>query len=65
MENALKIWEEEGLPQLRLREPWHGYNLGDWTKEDEEMAELAVRGDFAEIERRLAEKAVKIKPSGE
>jgi hypothetical protein len=26
--------------------PWYGYNLGAWTKEDEEEAELAVRGDY-------------------
>lgn len=60
MERALRIWEEEGLPRLKLRDPWYGYNLGDWTKEDEEIAELAVQGKFAEIEARMAEKAVKI-----
>ncbi len=63
MEQAIKIWEEEGLPRLQLRKPWYGYNLGDWTKEDEEFAELAVKGEFAEIERRLAKGALKIKPS--
>jgi 4-hydroxy-3-polyprenylbenzoate decarboxylase len=60
MEKAMKIWEEEGLPQLKLRTPWYGYNLGDWTKEDEEFAQLAVEGRFAEIEAALAKKAVKI-----
>ena len=50
MERAMKIWEEEGLPPLKLREPWHGYSLGDWTPEDEEFAELAAQGRFAEIE---------------
>jgi 4-hydroxy-3-polyprenylbenzoate decarboxylase len=61
MERAMKIWEEEGLPPLKLREPWHGYSLGDWTREDEEFAELAAQGRFAEIEAKLAEKAVKIR----
>jgi 4-hydroxy-3-polyprenylbenzoate decarboxylase len=64
MERAIKIWQEEGLPPLRLKDPWYGYNLGDWTKEDEEIAELAVQGRFSEIEGRMAEKAVKIR-SGE
>jgi len=60
MEKAIKIWEEEGLPPLKLRTPWYGYNLGDWTEEDKEFAQLAVEGRFAEIEARLAKKAVKI-----
>jgi 4-hydroxy-3-polyprenylbenzoate decarboxylase len=60
MEKAMRIWEEEGLPQLRLKTPWHGYDLGDWTEEDKEFAQLAVEGRFAEIEAKLAKKAVKI-----
>ncbi len=63
MERAIKIWEEEGLPHLKLRYPWYGYNLGDWTKEDEEIAELAVKGEFAAIEARLAAKGGK-NPTG-
>jgi 4-hydroxy-3-polyprenylbenzoate decarboxylase len=45
MERAKAIWEELGLPALKPRSPWHGYSLGDWTKEDEEEAELALRGE--------------------
>ena len=60
MEAALRIWKEEGLPQLKLKEPWYGYNLGDWTEEDKEFAQLAVEGRFAEIEAALAKRAVKI-----
>lgn len=60
MERAMKTWKEEGLPELNLREPWYGYSLGDWTREDEEFAELAVQGRFAEIEAKLAAKATKI-----
>jgi 4-hydroxy-3-polyprenylbenzoate decarboxylase len=48
------------LPKLKLRTPWHGYNLGDWTQEDEKFAQLAVEGRFAEIEAELAKKATKI-----
>ena len=28
MEWALKLWEKEGLPELKLKEPWYGYSLG-------------------------------------
>jgi 4-hydroxy-3-polyprenylbenzoate decarboxylase len=63
MERAIEIWNEEGLPPLKLKKPWYGYNLGDWTKEDEEMAELAVKGEFSKIESILAKGSVKI-PSG-
>ncbi len=28
MERALKLWEKEGLPELKLKEPWYGYSLG-------------------------------------
>ena len=45
MERSKAIWEELGLPPLKPRMPWHGYNLGAWTKEDEEEAELALRGE--------------------
>jgi 4-hydroxy-3-polyprenylbenzoate decarboxylase len=46
MENAKAIWEELGLPQLKPRSPWHGYTLGAWSKQDEEEADLAVKGDY-------------------
>jgi len=45
MEDVLKLWQNMGLPELALREPWYGYNLGDWSDENEERAQLAVRGD--------------------
>jgi 4-hydroxy-3-polyprenylbenzoate decarboxylase len=45
MERAKEIWEEFGFPELKPRMPWYGYSLGAWTKEDEEEAELAVRGE--------------------
>ena len=45
MEQALKIWREEGLPALKLKEPWFGYSLGYWTEEDVEEANLALKGE--------------------
>ncbi len=54
MERARKIWEEEGLPTLTPKIPWYGYSLGYWTEEDEEEAELAVRGDHYETGEKLA-----------
>ena len=45
MEEALRIWQEEGLPKLQLKEPWWGINLGNWSEEWEELAKAAVEGD--------------------
>ena len=45
MENAKEIWEELGFPELTPRMPWFGYSLGEWTPEDEEEAESALRGE--------------------
>jgi len=46
MEEAIRLWEENGLPTLKLREPWWGRNLGYWSAEDEEQAILAVKGEY-------------------
>lgn len=46
MDRALRIWQEEGLPELKLIDPWWGYNLGCWSRQDEELAEAAVKGDY-------------------
>lgn len=49
MERALELWNKLGLQKLnKLKEPWYGYSLGYWTVEDEEEAELAVRGNYFE-----------------
>ena len=45
MEEALRIWQEEGLPKLKLKEPWWGINLGAWNDEWESLAKAAVAGD--------------------
>jgi len=46
MDKALRMWQEEGLPQLNLKEPWWGINLGAWSEEEEELARAAVEGDY-------------------
>ena len=45
MEEALRIWQEEGLPKLQLKEPWWGIELGLWSDEWAELAKAAVEGD--------------------
>lgn len=45
MERAQGIWKELALPDLQLRSPWFGYNLGSWSEEDEQDAERAIRGE--------------------
>ncbi len=60
MEQARRIWEEEGLPKLSPKEPWHGYNLGHWTKENEEEAELAIKGDHYQTGAKLARQRVQL-----
>ncbi|MFC1955092.1 UbiD family decarboxylase [Chloroflexota bacterium] len=54
MENALKIWKEEGLPPLQLKTPLWGYNLGLWSKENELEAKLAVEGEYYKTGEKLA-----------
>lgn len=54
MEKARRIWEEEGLPELTPKVPWFGYSLGWWTKEDEEEAELALKGEHYKTGEKLA-----------
>jgi 4-hydroxy-3-polyprenylbenzoate decarboxylase len=46
MEAAIDLWKDEGLPELKLRQPWYGYKLrGLWTEEDDELARRAVAGE--------------------
>jgi 3-polyprenyl-4-hydroxybenzoate decarboxylase len=53
MERARAIWEELGLPPLRPRTPWYGYDLGVWPEEFRELAELGEQGRFEEAAARL------------
>ena len=49
MEQAIKIWQEEGLQPLELRKPWHGYHLGRWTEENEEAAKLTTAAEHVKL----------------
>jgi 4-hydroxy-3-polyprenylbenzoate decarboxylase len=46
MDGALRLWQKEGLPELKLKEPWWGYSLGFWGSEDDENAILATKGEY-------------------
>ena len=46
MDGARRIWERLGLPPLTIRQPWHGYELGDWTDTWETFARRAIVGDW-------------------
>jgi UbiD family decarboxylase len=59
MERARKIWEEEGLPPLTPKVPWFGYSLGNWTEEDQEEAELAMKGLHYQTGEKLAKNKVR------
>lgn len=60
MEKARAIWEEEGLPPLSPREPWHGYALGYWPEEWAEDAKQALAGRYLDTGENLAKAAVPI-----
>ena len=55
MEGAKKLWERLGLPPLNPESPWHGYSLGDWNDQWDEMAKRAVAGEYLENGRRSAQ----------
>jgi UbiD family decarboxylase len=55
MEAAKDLWERLDLPPLKPESPWHGYSLGDWSDEWEEMAQRAADGDYFENGRRSAQ----------
>jgi 4-hydroxy-3-polyprenylbenzoate decarboxylase len=60
MTNAINIWKELDFPELKLKPPWHGYELGNWTAEDREYADLIVRGEFFAVGDKLAQKGRKV-----
>ncbi len=59
MENARKIWEAEGLPELTPKVPWYGYSLGFWSQEHEEEAQLAMKGEYYRTGEKLAGQRIK------
>jgi 4-hydroxy-3-polyprenylbenzoate decarboxylase len=62
MENAAKIWNELGLPALKPESPWYGYSLGEWSEELDRAAELAVKGDYFETGKVIAQRRRKDLP---
>jgi 4-hydroxy-3-polyprenylbenzoate decarboxylase len=54
MENALAIWKELGLPQLKPKKPWFGTSLGYWFEENVLEADLALKGRYYETGEKLA-----------
>ena len=60
MERAKEIWEREGLPRLKVREPWYGYDLGWWPEDWAQDAQRAVEGRYLETGEILASKAFPI-----
>ncbi|MCZ6485012.1 MAG: UbiD family decarboxylase [Acidobacteria bacterium] len=60
MERARVIWEELGLPELKPKEPWHGYSLGFWPEDLAEEARLAVAGEYTQLEESLKSTRVQV-----
>lgn len=59
MERAKQIWEDEGLPPLSPKVPWHSYSLGYWTEEEQQEAELALKGEHYKTGEKLAKNRIK------
>ena len=43
MERAQALWAKLDLPPITLKQPWHGYELGDWIERWDTWAERAVQ----------------------
>ena len=54
MESAKAIWDELKMPSLSLQQPWHGYNLGDWSQTWDRYAERAIAGEWQDLGRETA-----------
>ena len=61
MENAMKIWDELGLPALKPEMPWFGYALGQWPEEFQMEADRATRGEYWKTGEELIQKRRKDK----
>lgn len=59
MENAKAMWENIGLPTLNPKEPWCGYELGFWTDEEREEADLAIKGEHYKTGVKIAAQRIK------
>ena len=62
MEEAVAIWDKEGLPGLKLKEPWYSYDMGHWPKEWAADADRAVKGEYYQTSELRHKNRVKVKP---
>jgi UbiD family decarboxylase len=62
MVNAMAIWNELGLPELKPRAPWFGYSLGLWSQESADEARLATEGRYYETGAKLMGQQVPMPP---
>ncbi|MEM4281380.1 MAG: UbiD family decarboxylase [Candidatus Caldarchaeum sp.] len=60
MERAIELWKSLGLPELNLKKPWYGYQLGYWPKEFEKDAELVLKGEHYKVGERLEKGRVRV-----
>ena len=56
MERAAEIWDELGLPKLKREPPRYGYDLGEWTAEFEHMADFAVKSEYWQTGKVIAQR---------
>ena len=56
MERAIEIWKSNRLPDLQLKEPWFGYDLGYWNEDYERQAKLVLSGMHYELGKELESK---------
>lgn len=59
MERARELWEQLGLPALKPRSPWYGYELGYWPEELRQAALGAVSGDYRQYTSTLPERRMR------
>jgi len=63
MERAQALWAKLDLPPIALKQPWHGYELGDWIERWDAWAARAVKGQWEETGREtLARQRTGLKP---
>ena len=60
MERAKEMWDREGLPPLKPKVPWHGYNLGYWSEEEQEEAALALEGEHYQTGEKQAQHRIRV-----
>ncbi|MBI4523979.1 MAG: UbiD family decarboxylase [Deltaproteobacteria bacterium] len=64
MEDAAAIWRALGLPELQLRHPWHGHDLGWWPEAEKEAGRLALQGRYYETGEKMKQARVSVKGNG-